>query len=46
MRVMVERTNFDITATIEEDIVALDVSMNDVLLMQVLQPLTSLLQVS
>ena len=40
------RTDLDITASIEQNIVTLDISMNDVLIVQVLQTLASLKGVS
>jgi hypothetical protein len=40
------RTNLDITATIEQNVVTLDVSMNDVLVVEVLKTLACLSGVS
>lgn len=41
-----QRTNLDISTAVEEDIVTLDVTMDDVLVVEVLQTLASLVIVS
>jgi hypothetical protein len=37
-----ERTNLDVTASIEQDVVTLNVSMNDILVVQMFKALASL----